>query len=101
VTAGEIRARSVSKRKLAAKRRRAHSQPPAVEPKARHCAIGFRFNSAYTTPDVTVSDLEVTLIGTSPRRWLVKSLAPHVAVCVRDESYFELPFELELVEVTG
>jgi hypothetical protein len=45
--------------------------------------------------------LEVTLIGTSPRRWLVKSLAPHVAVCVRDESYFELPFELELVEVTG
>jgi hypothetical protein len=74
------------------------------------CAIGFRFNSAYSTPDVEVSDLEVTLIETSPRRWLVKSVAPHVAVCVPDEHgqqpwepwrYFYLPFELELVEVTG
>jgi hypothetical protein len=33
---GEIRARSVSKRQLAAKRRRAHSRPPAVEPQAQY-----------------------------------------------------------------
>jgi hypothetical protein len=65
---GEIRARSVSKRQLAAKRRRAHSRPPAVEPQARRTPFARRSTRTlqHTSVQAKIGDLTSIHFSTLP-----------------------------------